>query len=124
MSNRNTIILDGTPDAPVLLLKRESSAAASDLIAVFLRLSLDDSPPSPEILVADCNGRSWQLSMLAGEPSVTIDAERCEVLLQLEPPQWASALKECQHYTFTPGTHVWLDETTNLSILLTPDGRW
>lgn len=125
MSDNNTIILDGTPDAPILLFRRESSIAASDLSAVLSSLSRGDNSHSSGLIVAlDCDARDWQISMLVGEPLVLIDTQRCNVVLRLESFQWALALQRLQQYTFRPGSYVWLDETTNLSLLLSTDGQW
>ena len=118
------LALDGTQDSPLIALhavNEEDFAPFADGI----RNVINDNSRSVE-LIADVDGKEWTISILKADQSeFTTDAKRRSVRLTQTMEALQVLLSNASHYDYEKNGFTYLDdESTDLSIVLTANGRW
>lgn len=124
------LLLDGSPDCPLLRLYDFDAQQACDLQLVVLGLTsgtLTEASLSDAMSVDAIDGCS--LTLQCGDvdqgivPSNGYDRP---LVCRLSRSTWQAVAKLIAPFCLssTPGHYQWLDETSPISWLLSPDGAW
>ena len=124
MPELNRLVLNGAADAPILAFTRKRSVEAEDLDKLFSTLSNGGSDRVQSTIQADHDGQMWSVVLGIGQACCIIDAQARTVTLYLDRVKWAECLDVLRAFDYEPNTYVWLNEDTELSLLLSYDGGW
>lgn len=124
------LLLDGSPDCPLLRLYDFDAQQACDLQFVVLGLASGTATEAslPKAISADAiDGCSLTLQCWDIDqgivPSIRHDRS---FVCRLSRSTWQAVAKLIAPFCIssTPGHYQWLDETSSISWLLSPDGAW
>lgn len=120
---------DGSPDCPLLRIYDFDGASACRLREVFIRLGSGISQPIAlhELpIVESVDACRLVLSVGQKDEGVIPAPEPPAFECRLTPYTWRQAAKLAEPFCQDArlGTHQWLDETSEVSLLLSPSGQW
>jgi len=121
-SARTHLILREASDSPILIFQRSSKTVAEDLGSMLRELVAGNRPGRQ--FVPDETDITWKVDFRQGDTNLCIVEEVHSIELALSESQWSRALELYEAYSFLPNQYIWIDESTDLSLLLTADGKW